>query len=284
MRIGAMIFATDQTMPLHELAPEVEARGYESLWVTEKTHVPVSRRTPWPGGELPEWYLRTCDPFVALSAAAAVTSTLRLGTGVALLALRDPVIAAKTIASLDWQSSGRVELGVGYGWNAEELATHGVTLAEAPTRLAESVALMRALWSSDVGSFDGQHVSVERSWSWPKPVASSGPTVHLGSRWTAAAFADIAGWADGWLPLEGYGEIVGAIPALRRAFEAAGRDPATAIVSVYSSRGMPADLDRYRAAGVDRVVCWLPPLAADELLAELDDLTERVSVHLHAPG
>ena len=118
MKIGVMIFATDQTVAMHRLAPQVESRGFESLWVTEKTHVPVSRQTAWPGGELPEWYKRTCDPFIALAAAAATTTTLRLGTGVALLALCNPVITPKTIATLDWQSGGRLELGVGYGWNA----------------------------------------------------------------------------------------------------------------------------------------------------------------------
>lgn len=162
-----MIFATDQTMPMHRLAPEVEARGFESLWVTEKTHVPASRRTAWPGGELPEWYLRTGDPFIALAGAAATTTTLRVGTGVALVGLRDPVITAKTIATLDWQSAGRLELGVGYGWNEEEMATHGVALADGPARLAESLALMRALWGNDIGEFAGEHVAVEPSWSWP---------------------------------------------------------------------------------------------------------------------
>lgn len=284
MDIGVMIFATDQTMPMHRLAPEVEARGFESLWVTEKTHVPASRRTAWPGGELPEWYLRTSDPFIALAGAAATTTTLRVGTGVALVGLRDPVITAKTIATLDWQSAGRLELGVGYGWNEEEMATHGVALADGPARLAESLALMRALWGNDIGEFAGEHVAVEPSWSWPKPTVPGGPPVHLGARAGDAVFADIAAWGDGWIPLEGYGPVVEAIPRLRHAFEAAGRDPGEAQVTVYSSAGRPDDIDRYRAAGVNRVVCWLPPTAEHELMAHLDGLTTRLGSFTRASG
>lgn len=279
MKIGVMIFATDQTMPMHQLAPEIEARGFESLWVTEKTHVPVSRRTAWPGGELPEWYLRTSDPFIAL-AAAATTTTLRVGTGVALVALRDPVVAAKTIATLDWQSAGRVELGVGYGWNEEEMATHGVALADGPARLAETLALMRALWCSDIGEFAGEHVSVEPSWSWPKPSAPGGPPVHLGARAGDKVFSDIAAWGDGWIPLEGYGPIIDEIPRLQAAFEAAGRDPDDAQVTVYSSAGRPEDIDLYQAAGVNRVVCWLPPTIEADLMTHLGDLTSRLDAHL----
>ncbi len=276
MEIGVQIFATDQTMPMHCLAPEVESRGFESLWVTEKTHVPTSRRTEWPGGDLPEWYLRTCDPFVALAGAAATTTTLRIGTGVALLALRDPVVAAKTIATLDWQSNGRLELGVGYGWNAEELETHGVTLADAPAQLADSLALMKALWTNDEGAYDGPFVSVEPSWSWPKPVQHGGPPVHLGARASKRGFHDIASWGNGWLPIEGYGTILNHLDDLRRAFEEAGRDPATATVSVYSSSGEPAVVEQYAKAGIDRVVCWLPPEDEATVLTALDSYRNRL--------
>lgn len=265
-----MIFATDQTMPMHLLAPEVEARGFESLWVTEKTHVPVSRATPWPGGELPEWYKRTCDPFVALAGAAATTTTLRVGTGVALLALRDPVVAAKTIATLDWQSGGRLELGVGYGWNREECATHGVALETARDRLIDGLALMQSLWTTDEGSYEGEYCSVEPSWSWPKPVQNPHPPIHLGARATPTVFADIAAWGDGWIPIEGFGDIVTQIPRLRAAFAAAGRDPQSALVTVFSSQGDAEMLDRYREAGVDRVVVWLPPTDTATVVEALD--------------
>ncbi|MGH1506423.1 MAG: TIGR03619 family F420-dependent LLM class oxidoreductase [Acidimicrobiales bacterium] len=278
--VGVMIFATDQTMPMQRLAPEVEARGFESLWVTEKTHLPVSRATPWPGGELPEWYKRTCDPFVALAAAAAATTELRLGTGVALLALRDPVIAAKTVATLDWISAGRVELGVGYGWNREECATHGVELDTARLRLIDQLELMRTLWVEDEGSYDGDFCSVEPSWSWPKPAQRPGPPIHLGTRATAQVFDDIARWADGWLPIEGYGDVLGQLPALRAAFEQHDRDPDEAQVSVYSSIGDPSLVDEYRRAGVRRVVVWLPPAEESLVMEALDAHAAKLAAHL----
>jgi probable F420-dependent oxidoreductase len=280
MRVGVMIFATDQTMPMQRLAPEVEARGFDSLWVTEKTHVPVSRSTPWPAGELPEWYKRTCDPFVALAAAAATTTRLRVGTGVALLALRDPVIAAKSIATLDWQSAGRLELGVGYGWNCEEYATHGVDLDTARLRLIDHMALMRELWTSDEGAYIGDYCSVEPSWSWPKPAQQPAPPIHVGARATTQTFDDIATWADGWLPIEGFGDIIDHLPRLRHAFERHDRDPDTAVVTVYSSQGDPALMSRYQNADIDRVVIWLPPADETTVLGALDEHAEQLAEHL----
>lgn len=254
-----MIFATDQTAPLHILAPEVEELGFESLWVTEKTHVPVRRATPWPGGELPEWYKRTCDPLLALMAAAAVTTKLRVGTGILLASVRDPVILAKEIATLDWMSSGRLELGVGYGWNAEELATHGVARDHSPAVLAETLELAQTLWNHDVGSYQGKVHSVEPSWSWPKPHQQPRPPIHYGGRASDALFADIAAHGDGWLPIEGFGTVIPHLARLRRAFVAGGRDPDQAVVSVFSSTGDPRMLEQYESAGVDRIVVWLPP-------------------------
>jgi probable F420-dependent oxidoreductase len=275
VKIGVMIFATDLTMPLHRLAPEVEMRGFESLWVTEKTHVPTSRRTPWPGGALPDWYKRTCDPLIALSAAAAVTSTLRLGTGVLLAGVRDPVICAKEIATLDWMSGGRFELGVGYGWNAEELATHGIGLDQSRAVLADKLGLMTSVWTSEAPSYRGPFVSMEPSWSWPKPVQIPRPPVHIGARASAGVFEDVAAYADGWMPIEGYGTVTRHIPRLREAFEAAGRRGSDAIVTVYSSGGAPETLCAYEEAGVDRVVIWLPPEEEQVVLRALDDHASR---------
>ncbi len=283
MKVGVKIFATDRTMPMHKLAPEVERRGFESLWVPEKTHVPTSRKTVWPGGELPWWYLRTCDPFVVLAAAAATTTILRIGTGVALLALRDPVVTAKTIATLDWQSEGRLELGVGYGWSAEELATHGVTLDDAAAQLDDSLSLMKALWNDDEGSHSGPYFSVEPCWSWPKPVQPGGPPIHLGARASKEGFRDIARWGDGWLPIEGYGTILNHVESLRNAFSDADRDPESAIISVYSSSGDPAILEQYADAGIDRVLCTLSPADESIVMPELEALTVRLDEHLTQP-
>jgi probable F420-dependent oxidoreductase len=282
VKIGAMIFATDQTLPLHRLAPEVEARGFESLWIPEKTHVPTSRRTPWPGGpELPEFYKRTGAPLVALAAAAAVTDVLRVGTGILLAAVRDPVILAKEIATLDWLSGGRFELGVAYGWNAEEHATHGVDLAHARPLLADKIALMNALWNHDEAGYEGPYVRVDPSWSWPKPIQRPRPPIHIGST-APYAFDDIAAWADGWLPIEGTTDIPARIPRLRATFEQAGRPPDDAVVTVTSSMGDPATLERYEQAGVDRAVVWLPPEDPSTVLAALDTHAKRLEPWLTA--
>lgn len=270
MRVGATVFMTDRTWTMRDLAVEVESRGLASLWVTEKTHVPTSRRTRWPGGELPEWYLRTYDPFVALAAAAAVTTTLRVGTGVSLVPIHDPVILAKQVASLDHLSAGRFDFGVGYGWNAEEFETHGVTLESAPDRLRDALALMRRVWSDDVAAYAGPVFRLEPSWSWPKPIQVPGPPVWFGCRASYAAFEDIALHGDGWLPIEGYGQVVAHVGNLRAVFERHGRDPAEARIAVYSSGGDPATLESYAAAGVEQVVLSLPPADRDRVLRALD--------------
>jgi probable F420-dependent oxidoreductase len=270
MKIGAMMFATDLAIPVTRLAPELEARGFESLWIPEKTHLPASRRTPWPGGELPEWYKRTGDPLTTLAAAAAVTKRLRVGTGVSLVPVYDAVILAKAVATLDWLSQGRFEFGVGYGWNAEEYETHGVSLADAPAILRDKLALMTALWRDEVASYAGPHARVEPAWSWPKPVQKPRPKIHLGARASRAAFDDIAAFGDGWLPIEGYGEVVRHIPKLHDAFARADRRPEEASVSVYSSAGDARTLEAYRDAGVARVVLALPPASESEVLRALD--------------
>ncbi|MEX2481379.1 MAG: LLM class F420-dependent oxidoreductase [Gammaproteobacteria bacterium] len=280
MKLGAMIFATDQTIAIPRLAVALEERGFESLWIPEKTHLPASRKTPWPGGELPEWYKRTADPFLVLAAAASVTRRLRLGTGVAMVPIRDAVILAKEVATLDLLCNGRFEFGVGYGWNAEEFATHGVDIAQAGAILDEKIQLMNALWQNEISSFRGDFVSVEPSWSWPKPIQQPRPPIHLGARASAHAFADIASYGDGWLPIEGYGEILPHLERLRTAFAAAGREPGAAVVSVYSSTGDPRLLERYRAAEIDRVILGLPPVEEAQVLHALDAQAKSLGDYL----
>ncbi len=273
VKVGAMIFATDQTIKVTKLAPELESRGYESLWIPEKTHLPTSRLTSWPGGDLPEWYKRTSDPMIALAAASGVTTKLRLGTGVSLVPVHDAVTMAKSIATLDWTSDGRFEFGVGYGWNAEEYATHGVDIAKAPEIMREKIALMCELWRNEVGSYNGKHVSVEPSWSWPKPVQQPRPPIHIGARATKAVFADIAAYADGWIPIEGYGNILSQIPKLHQAFEEVGRPISDVKISVYSSGGDPKLVEEYLQAGVDRVIVTLSPNPELEVMRELEKHT-----------
>ena len=199
LRIGLMTFVTDQSMSVVDLAREAETRGFDSLFVPEKTHLPVSRRTAWPGGDLPETYKRTFDPFVALSAAAAVTDTIRLGTGICMAVARDPIVTAKEVASIDVLSQGRFIFGVGYGWNAEEIEDHGVPFDERAAVLRDKVLAMKAIWSADEAGYEGDHVSFEPTWSWPKPLQHPHPPIVMGSRASAANFGDIAEYCDGWM-------------------------------------------------------------------------------------
>ncbi len=268
MLVSLMQFVTDLTPPPQLVAVWAEERGFAGLYVPEKTHVPISRSTPWPGGELPDWYRRCYDPVVALAAAAAVTTRLRVGTGACLVAVHDPILLAKQIASLCAMSGERFVLGVGFGWNVEELADHGVPFADRIAVTVDKLAAMRALWAAEPVHYEGTHASVPPSWAWPKPAVA--PPVLFGCRPSARAFEVIARHGDGWQPIEGYGELLGALPMLHAAFERAGRDPATAQVCVYSSAGDPATLHEYRRAGVAEVALALPSAGRDQVLAALD--------------
>lgn len=273
MRVSLMQFVTDLTPPPQNVAVWAEERGFTGFYVPEKTHVPTSRETPWPGGELPEWYLRCYDPFVALAAAAAVTTRLRIGTGACLVAVHDPILLAKKVASLCDLSGGRMVLGVGFGWNVKELADHGVAFDERVAVTVDKLAAMRALWAAEPTPYSGPYASVPPSWAWPKP--ANLPPVLFGCR-PGAGFDVIARHGDGWQPIEGYGELLAALPKLHAAFERAGRDPATAQVFVHSSSGDPRTLDAYRAAGIAEVALALPSAGRDEVFAALDRLAPLV--------
>lgn len=272
MELGVLIFPTDLSIRPDHLAPEVEARGFESLFVTEHTHIPVSRRTPWPGGpDLPDEYRRTLDPFVALTAAATVTERLVLGTGICLVAQHDPIVLAKQVASLDLVSGGRFVFGIGVGWNEDEMESHGVDPARRRSVAREKVLALQALWHDEVASFEGEFVRVPPSWSWPKPVQQPHPPIVMGGVGGPVTFRHIAEYCDGWIPIAGRkGELLGRLPALHQACEEAGRDPATVSIQVFGAPAQPEVLERYAAAGVQRAVLGLPPRPADEVLAVLD--------------
>jgi probable F420-dependent oxidoreductase len=278
MRYGVTMFMTDQTMSPVELARAVEERGLSSLYVPEHTHIPTSRRTPPPTGdaELRDEYKRTLDPFVALSMAAAVTERLVVGTGICLVAQRDPVVTAKAVASLDRLSGGRFVLGVGFGWNADEIETHGVAMADRRDVAREHVLAMRALWRDDVASYDGQHVHIAPSWSWPKPVRPEGPPVLVGGAAGPRLFAHVAEYANGWIPIGGAG-IRAALPELHRACEAAGRDPATLQIIPFGTVPDAGKLDYYASIGVTEVVLRLPGADADRVLPLLDEYAAFVA-------
>ncbi len=270
MRYGITMFATDVSMDVVELAREAEARGLQSLWLPEHTHIPVSRRTPPPTGdaELAEEYKRCLDPLVALAAAAVATTDLRLGTGILLAAQRDPIVTAKAVATLDHLSGGRAALGVGFGWNEDELEHHGVAMADRRAVAREHVLAMQALWAADEAAFDGDHVRISPSWSWPKPVRGRVPVLHGGAA-GPKLFAHIAEYGDGWIPIGGRG-LTDAIPRLRETVAAAGRDPATLEIIPFGSLPDPGKLDHFERIGVTECVFRLPSAPRDVVLPILD--------------
>lgn len=288
------IFQTDQSWHPGELAPELERRGFASYWVPEHTHIPVSRRTPPPTGEdpLPEEYKRTLDPFVALAYAAATTTRLRLGTGILLPAQRDPIVTAKEAATLDHLSGGRLDLGIGFGWNEDELADHGLPMKGRRKVVEERMRVMQELWGEEVGSFQGEHASVSPSWAWPKPtqrtvrpsdgddpggpVERPGVPVHLGGMASPTVFGHVLRYCDGWIPIGGAG-LTEAIPQLRAEAEAAGRDPASLRITTFGTVPTPEKLAHYAAIGVDECTLRLPSAGRDEVLRVLDSYAPYVA-------
>jgi probable F420-dependent oxidoreductase len=260
-----------------EVAREAEARGFYSLYVPEHTHIPVSRRTPPPTGDvvLAEEYLRTLDPYVSLAAAASVTRTLRLGTGIALVAQHDPIVLAKALATLDHLSAGRLVLGIGYGWNEDEMESHGVDPRRRRAIVREKMLAMQALWSKEVAEFDGEFVRFAPSWQWPKPVQKPRPPILVGGAAGPILFAQIAEYADGWIPIGGAG-LQRTLPELRRAFEARGRDPATLQVVPMGVLPDPAKLEFYASLGVTEAVLRLPSAPRDVVMPLLDDYARFV--------
>ena len=274
MRIGLAIQATDRSMSPVELAREAEERGFYSLYLPEHTHIPTSRRTPPPTGEekLSEEYLRSLDPYIALAAAAAVTSRIRLGTGIGLVAQHDPITLAKELATLDWLSGGRLVLGIGYGWNLEEMENHGIDVKRRRAHVRETMLAMQALWSQEVASFHGEFVRFEASWQWPKPVQQPRPRVLIGGGPGPRLFAHVAEFADGWMPIGGAGVKV-ALPDLRRALEDRGRDPDALHVVPMGVLPQRGKLDHYASIGVTEVVLRLPSESRDVVLPRLDEFT-----------
>ena len=271
MQLGVTIFATDLSMSPVELAHEAEARGFRSLYVPEHTHIPTSRRTPPPTGDavLAEEYKRTLDPWVALGAAASVTASIRLGTGIALVAQHDPIALAKQIATLDRLSNGRVVLGIGYGWNEDEMESHGVDPRRRRAHVREVMLAMEALWSNDVASYEGEFVRFAPSWQWPKPVQRPRPPVLIGGAPGPKLFDAIAEYGDGWIPIGGAG-VREALPTLRDAMERRGRDPRALHVVPMGIVPTREKLDYYASVGVTEAVLRLPSASRDEVLPLLD--------------
>jgi probable F420-dependent oxidoreductase len=269
VNLAAAIFPTDETLPPQELAPLLEERGFESLWFPEHTHIPASRETPYPaGGDLPPIYWRALDPFIALTAAALATTSLRIGTGVCLVIERDPIITAKEVASLDQISGGRVEFGVGAGWNREEMRNHGTDPRVRMAVLAERVEAIKEIWTQAEASYSGTYVSFDRILSWPKPVQQPHPRVWVGGEGPTVEDRVLA-FGDGWMPhSRDDDETIARIAALRA------RAGYEVPVSINAASRRPERLARYAEAGIERAIFYLPSGGRDEIEQRLDDVQD----------
>ena len=276
MRFGVTIFSTDVSMPVTDLAVAAEERGFDSIWIPEHTHIPTSRRTPPPTGdaELAEEYKRSVDPLVSLAAAASLTSTIRLGTGILLPAQREPIVTAKAVATLQNLSGGRFEMGIGFGWNEDEMEDHGVDYRTRREHTRDHVMAMQALWTDEVASYDGEFVSFPDTWSWPKPEVKV--PVLIGGGAGPKMFAHLAEYADGWIPIGGAG-LTEAIPRYKEAVAAAGRDPEAMQIIPFGSVPTAPKLAHFAEIGVTECVFRIPSAPADEVLPVLDEQAALVA-------
>lgn len=278
MKFGLLMFPTDYAIQPVELGKAAEERGFESIWFPEHTHIPTSRRSPWPGGpELPKEYWHTHDPFVALSAVAATTTRLKLATGICLIIERDPITTAKEVASLDMISNGRFIFGVGAGWNAEEMEHHGANFKDRWKIVKEKIAAMKEIWTQDEPEFHGEFVNFDKLWSWPKPVQKPYPPIILGSE-THWARQRVVDYADGWMPIFGMGsDLEATLKDLREKAEKGGRDPGSISLTMF---GGPSDKDAARyleGLGFERIVLPLRSVPAEKALPQLDKYAELIS-------
>ena len=271
MHIGVCMFNTDYAIRIEDLARAAEERGFESLFLPEHTHIPASRRTPFPGGgELPREYSHTLDPFVALAHAAAVTTRLKLGTGICLVIERDTITTAKEVASVDFVSKGRFLFGVGGGWNAEEMENHGTEPTTRFKRLREQVLAMKEIWTKDAAAFHGDYVRFDPIWMHPKPVQKPHPPVLLGGE-SGHTLQRVVDFCDGWFPRGRAGAaIVAGLADLEARAARAARDMKTISVSIFGATPEQPALDRFAEAGVTRAILRLPSEPREAVLPLLD--------------
>ncbi len=271
MKYGLSIFATDETIRPDVLARAAEDRGFDALFFPEHTHIPASRRTPYPlGGELPKEYWSAFDPFVALTMAAAVTTRLKVGTGICLVVERDPIILAKEVASLDFLSGGRVLFGIGAGWNVEEMENHGTNFATRWKLLRERIEAMKSIWTQEDSAYRGHLVRFDSIWSGPKPLQKPHPPILLGGH-GKKALQRVIRYCDGWMPIGPMvRDFAAAMHRLREFAQQAGRDPNTISVTATSAPADKKVLATWAEASVERAVFPLPPAPADTVLRQLD--------------
>ena len=273
-KFGVSIFPTDYSIQPVEIAKEAEARGFQSLFFPEHTHIPVNRNTPFPGGgALPKQYWHSHDPFVALGACAAVTSEIRLGTGICLIIERDPITTAKEIASLDMISNGRTIIGIGAGWNREEMENHGADFKNRWQIVKEKVEAMRAIWTNEEPEYHGKYVDFDPIWSYPKPIQDGGPPIWMGanSKWV---FERIADYADGWMPIGGLGS--GNMNRLKEALDSKNRKIEDLTLALFGGPKDRAQIVGRIEQGFDEVIFSLPSEGPDQVLPLLDEYADIV--------
>ena len=280
MDFGAMMFSTDYSIRPDDLARLLEDRGFESMWVPEHSHIPAERSSPWPGGgDLPQDYWHTYDPFVALTAAAAVTTDLKLGTGICLVIERDPIMLAKEVASVDRLSGGRFIFGIGGGWNREEMADHGTRFRSRWRLLRERILAMKEIWTQEEAEFHGEFVNFDKMWAYPKPVQRPHPPILMGGD-GATTFDRVVEFCDGWMPISGRSSegtsLQEKIVLLRRQAEEAGRDPASINITTFGARPEPDAIARLKAAGVDRAIFGLPSTERDTVVPIIDECAKLI--------
>lgn len=277
MDIGVFIFLTDYCIAVDELARELEARGFESMFQPEHTHIPSSRETPFPGGgDLPREYSNTYDPFVSLSIAAACTTKLKVGTGICLIPQREPIQTAKSVASLDRLSNGRFVFGIGGGWNVEEMNNHGAQYKTRFRILRERVEAMQQIWREEAATYHGDFVNFDAVWSNPKPVQKPNPPVLLGGE-TDYTLARVAAFCDGWMPRGGAFDPARDTARLHAKADEAGRDPSELSITVFRAPPEKAALESYAEHGVQRALLGIPPLPRDDVLRLLDEYAPLVA-------
>jgi probable F420-dependent oxidoreductase len=270
MKLGAFYFPTDYGINLAELGKALEDRGFDSLFVPEHTHIPTSRKTPFPsGGELPKRYSHTHDPFVGLAFAAAATKKLTIGTGICLVPQHEPIVTAKAIASLDQLSGGRFVFGIGAGWNVDEMENHGATYKTRFAIMREHVLAMKEIWTKDEAKYHGQYVKFDPIWSWPKPQRKAGPPIILGGE-SDYTLKRVVEYCDGWLPRPRSFDPIKGTERLRNMAKEKGRDPSTISITVFAPPPDKALLDSYQKASLDGALLAIPDLSRDEILKQLD--------------
>ena len=278
MQIGAAMFFTDYSMAPTELGRALEERGFESLWAPEHSHIPLSRKSPFPsGGELPKQYYDAMDPFVTLSVAAAATKKLKLGTGVCLVIQRDTIQTAKAVASLDQVSGGRFLFGIGGGWNQDEMEDHGTVYATRFKKMREQIEAMREIWTKSKPEYHGETVDFPPMMTWPKPVQNPLPVI-VGGAFPHAARRAVR-YGNGWIPHSRrpqYEDVTDFLPQFRQMAAEAGRDPAEVPVTVWGAPENADRLQRYRDQAVARVVVSLPSEPAAKTLPRLDRWAELI--------